>query len=405
MAHQIQNAQLKSDLVQNPLRRFNGARFTRTASYKKSFLFNLRQVNALFITAEFDSVAFRELYMTKKIVFCADGTWAHPQSPALVEDADTNVYKLYKCLAYTATQATFYDDGVGAGGNLFRHLLGGAIGQGLFQKVKDGYTAIAHVYDPNDTIYIFGFSRGAYTARSLAGMIAICGLPTKPFDTNFVETAFQAYRDSTQRSSLLATLTSYSLFDAKITCVGVWDTVGSLGIPIDPFGIDDAIYGFLDTKLHPDVLNAFHAVSIDERRREFPPTLWTPPFAVGQTVEQMWFAGVHSDVGGGYSQSGLSDVTLNWILKSALACDPANPLELVDPNTGYLTVEPKNSLDQTHESWNLLWGFPHRRSVPQTADIANSVEIRITQDLNYRPQNLQLTSTGLAPGYVIHKVV
>src|SRR5690348_5886735 len=120
--------------------------------------------------------------MAKKIVFCADGTWNHPKSPAIVSDCDTNVYKLYKLLAVTATQVPFYDDGVGAGENLLQHLLGGAFGDGLFRKIKDGYTAIAHVYEAGDAIYIFGFSRGAYTARSLAGMITACGLPTKGFD-------------------------------------------------------------------------------------------------------------------------------------------------------------------------------------------------------------------------------
>jgi uncharacterized protein (DUF2235 family) len=343
--------------------------------------------------------------MTKKIVFCADGTWCHPKSPALVEDGDTNVYKLYKCLAYTATQATFYDDGVGADGSFFQHLLGGAFGQGLFQKVKDGYTAIAHVYEQGDAIYIFGFSRGAYTARSLAGMIAICGLPTKTFDQNLVETAFRAYRDKEQRASLLAGLAPYGLFDAQITCVGVWDTVGSLGIPVDPLGVDDAKYGFLDTNLHPDVHNAFHAVSIDERRREFPATLWTLPFPVGRTVEQVWFAGVHCDVGGGYTENGLSDITLNWMLKKALACDPANPLELVNPKCSYLAVESKQALDTIHESWSLLWGFPHRRSVPPVAAIANSVGIRVEHDTSYRPPNLQWSGSTLAQAYAINNVV
>jgi len=88
--------------------------------------------------------------MTKEIIFCADGTWCHPSSPALVEDGDTNVHKLYKCLTYTATQATFYDDGVGADGGLLRHLIGGALGSGLFQKIRDGYTAIAHMYKQGD---------------------------------------------------------------------------------------------------------------------------------------------------------------------------------------------------------------------------------------------------------------
>lgn len=344
--------------------------------------------------------------MPKKIVFCADGTWNHPKSPALVSGADTNVYKIYKCLAYTASQATFYDDGVGAGGNLFAHLTGGVLGKGLFQKVKDGYTAIAHVYDEGDSIYIFGFSRGAYTARSLAGMISICGLPTKNCDQNLVETAFQAYRNKAQREALLAGLGAYGMFDAQITCLGVWDTVGALGIPVDPLGIDNAIYGFLDTNLHPDVRNAFHAVSIDERRREFPPTLWTAPFPAGRVVEQVWFTGVHSDLGGGYAETGLSDITLSWILNKALACEPANPLELVDREAcPYRNVDGKVALGAIHESWSVLWGFPRRRSLPEGATIANSVAIRIAHDASYRPPNLATLDGNLAAGYTIEEVV
>jgi uncharacterized protein (DUF2235 family) len=344
--------------------------------------------------------------MGKKIVFCADGTWNHPQSPALVENADTNVYKLYKSLAYTATQATFYDDGVGAGGNLFKHLTGGAFGAGLFQKIKEGYAAIAHVYEPDDAIYIFGFSRGAYTARCLAGMIAICGLPTKSYDQNLVDSGFQANRHKNERARLLASLGQYGLYDAQITCLGVWDTVGSLGIPVDPLGIDNAVYGFLDTGLHPDVRNAFHAVSIDERRREFPATLWTPPFAEGRHVEQVWFSGVHSDVGGGYGETGLSDITLGWMLKRALATDPDNPLELIEAvNCPYLAIDPKHALDTIHESWSPLWGFPQRRAMPQQASIANSVGIRITHDANYRPPNLNLVEGKLPPSSQISTVV
>ena len=206
--------------------------------------------------------------MPKKIVFCADGTWNEPKSPAIVSGQDTNVYKLYKSLAVTATQTTSYDDGVGTDASPVEHWLGGAIGEGLFQKIKDGYQAISQSYQPGDAIYIFGFSRGAYTARSLAGMIAICGLPTQNNAQCPVDTVFQAYRNKDQRQSLLAGLASFQLFDAKITLLGVWDTVGALGIPGALFGDSDFNYGFLDTTLHPDVQAAFHAISIDERRRQ-----------------------------------------------------------------------------------------------------------------------------------------
>src|ERR1700689_1661760 len=162
--------------------------------------------------------------MSKRIAYCADGTWDTTAS-------HTNVYKLYKALTVGADQMPFYDDGVGASGNPILKLVGGAFGTGLWQKIKDGYTKIAHVYEAGDQVFLFGFSRGAYTARSLAGMIAACGLPTQSFTDDLVETAFQAYRQKDKRQALLDSLKDRDMYDARITMVGVWDTVGSLGIP------------------------------------------------------------------------------------------------------------------------------------------------------------------------------
>src|ERR1700691_3023086 len=123
--------------------------------------------------------------MTKRIVLCTDGTWDNTAN-------NTNVYKVSKAITTSADQVGFYDDGVGANGTIIEKLAGGALGAGLFQKIKDGYTQVAHLYEQDDSIFLFGFSRGAYTARSIAGMIAVCGLPTQDFDTNMVEIAFQA---------------------------------------------------------------------------------------------------------------------------------------------------------------------------------------------------------------------
>src|SRR5271169_406690 len=144
--------------------------------------------------------------MSKRIAFCADGTWDSSAK-------NTNVYKPFKSLTVTADQMPFYDDGVGADGNPIWKLVGGAFGTGLWQKIKEGYTKIAQVYEAGDSLFIFGFSRGAYTARSLAGMIAACGLPTENFDNNLVNDAFNAYRNKDQ---LAAFQSKYNLFDAKI---------------------------------------------------------------------------------------------------------------------------------------------------------------------------------------------
>jgi uncharacterized protein (DUF2235 family) len=339
--------------------------------------------------------------MSKRIVLCTDGTWDNTAN-------DTNVYKVSKALTTTASQVGYYDDGVGSDGTPIEKLVGGAFGAGLFQKIKDGYTQAAHLYEQDDQIFLFGFSRGAYTARSIAGMIAICGLPTANFDANMVNIAFQAYRNPDQRATLLAQLyQNYEMYNAKIAMVGVWDTVGSLGIPAIFGGVDHLLYGFLDTSLHPDVLNAYQAVAVDERRAEFPPTLWTSQPVNGQTLEQVWFTGVHSDVGGGYADdsstgTALSDITLSWIMSKAWALG----LE-TDPSfqEQYGSLAAESALDSRHESWNVLWGFPHSRSIADNSSLANSVVIRYQNESSYRPGNLKFSDGAPAAGYTIVPVV
>ena len=325
--------------------------------------------------------------MSRRIAFCADGTWDGASN-------NTNVYRISKAIvAIPGEQYSFYDDGVGSDGTPIEKLLGGAVGTGLFQKIKDGYSTISSVYEEGDEVFIFGFSRGAYTARSLAGMIAVCGLPTKNPDANLVNAAFQAYRSKDQRTVILATLSAYGLVDAKMTMVGVWDTVGSLGIPAIFGAVSPLLYGFLDTGLHPDILNAYHAAAIDERREEFPATLWTSPPAVGQTIEQVYFCGVHCDVGGGYADdpstgTTLSDITLSWMMANAqalgLVFDPGVAAAFPSP------IDKKYSLDTKHESWSPLWLFPKSRDIAQNATLANSVEVRCQIDSSYRPCNLSL---------------
>ena len=337
--------------------------------------------------------------MSKQIIFCADGTWDKPSN-------QTNVRKMFDAASSIpngSNQVAFYDDGVGSDGTPFEKLAGGAFGEGLFQKIRDGYKKISRSYSQGDDIFIFGFSRGAYTARSLAGMIATCGLPTAPVDDDakLVNAAFQAYRDKSQLPAFLA---ANQMIDAKIKMVGVWDTVGALGIPAIFGGIAQT-YGFLDTNLHPDVLNAYQALAIDERRQEFPPTLWTTPATpvAGQVLVQVWFAGVHCDVGGGYPETGLSDTTFSWMLAQAmnlgLQVAPGVAAEYPSP------FDPVNAIDTIHESWSPLWLFPKPRVVPTNATLANSVSVRCQFDVDYRPGNLTLVNGVPANTYQTVPVV
>lgn len=198
------------------------------------------------------------------------------------------------------------------------------------------------------------------------------------------------------------------MYNPKITMIGVWDTVGSLGIPSVIGGVDPVFYGFLDTSLHPCVLNAFHALAIDERRFEFPATLWTSPPTAGQTIEQVWFCGVHSDVGGGEPDdvegaTALSDITLGWMMSKAsalgLQVDPAVQ------KTYTLPLDAKYALDKLHESWTPLWGFPRRRMIDKNAVLADSVVIRCQNDNSWRPANLELTDGIPANHYGVARIM
>jgi uncharacterized protein (DUF2235 family) len=349
--------------------------------------------------------------MPKNIVFCADGTWNHPDETDGGVLAPTNVYKFFNTLLQTDTQAPHYDSGVGTDGTPIDQLLGGAIGEGLFQKIKDGYTIIARSYQDGDQIYLFGFSRGAYTARSLGGMIAVCGLPAPgKFDGEATDAAFVTYRAPkmrVDRSTLLNDFVAkYSARDVQIAMVGVWDTVGALGIPGDLFnGLDTNVYGFLDTSLHPDVQAAYHALAIDEKRNEFAPTVWTTPASPAQIVEQIWFSGVHCDVGGGYAEHGLSDITLGWMMGKAAARGlvfDSKLASLYPPlDSPPMLSNPKFALDVTHESWTALWGFPATRMIGPNASFSNSVAIRWAHVPGYQPKNLPTGFPGTVGAFNI----
>jgi uncharacterized protein (DUF2235 family) len=345
----------------------------------------------------------------KSIILCADGTWntPHGDSPAA---ADTNVRKLYCALTNDPSQLKYYDSGVGTDGTPLDHLSGGAMGEGLFQKVQDCYQFLSDVLDPGDRIFVFGFSRGAYTARSAAGMIAGFGVPTINLDNMTVKRIFDAYRerDAAKKAALKTSLkAAYALQDVAIQMVGVWDTVGSLGIPGIFFNLlNQKKYGFLDTALHPLVQRGYHAVSVDERRAQFKPTLWTKPdgsfLPNDAQVEQVWFSGAHSDVGGGYAQCELSDIALSWMMHKARE---NGLLFSADAEARYLAVPVQDAVGEAHDEWKLVpWGIPAHRQVPPAAAMSNSVQLRLDGIADYRPENLQLTGSQLS-GYPIAQVL
>ncbi len=255
--------------------------------------------------------------MTKRLVICLDGTWNNADD----HQRSTNVVRIMRAIRHAddagTRQITFYDKGVGTGGPLDR-IRGGAFGRGLGENVRDGYRFLANNYEPRDEIYIFGFSRGAFTARSLAGFIGACGLLSKR-SMGRISDAWNHYRTPPRERdpAALSDMPAEDRRTAQIRCVGGWDTVGALGIPVRGLNrLRRSEFEFHDAELGGNVDVALHAVSIDEKRGPFAPTLWTrKPAESDQTVEQVWFPGVHSDVGGGYPAKDLSDLALDWMIK------------------------------------------------------------------------------------------
>jgi uncharacterized protein (DUF2235 family) len=263
----------------------------------------------------------------KKLIVCADGTWNTESETDHGSPCPTNVTKIARALLPAdkngVQQFVRHIDGVGT--ELGVKVRGGAVGRGLFHNVLTGYRFLCQNYEEGDQIFLFGFSRGAFTARSLAGLIRNSGILKRGHESAEDE-AVALYRDyapetepDAQRSIEFRAKNS---FETDIEFIGVWDTVGALGIP----GLDGRFrllkgldWQFHDVGLSKRVKKAFHALAIHEHREEFVPTLWEkkPGAPAAQVLEQVWFSGVHSDVGGGYPQTGLSDVTLRWMLDKA----------------------------------------------------------------------------------------
>ncbi len=314
--------------------------------------------------------------MPKNIVVCCDGT-GNEYGPH-----NTNVVKLYEAVVRDANQIAFYDPGVGTFSFLGRHLgrrvgraLGKAFGAGLQQNIEDAYRYLMDRYESGDQLFLFGFSRGAFTVRALAGMLHRCGLLQKG-SVNLVPYVSRIYNDPA-RHGIASDFKRTYCYECRPHLIGVWDTVGSMGWFMGR--------KFFDTTLNDDVRYGYQAVSIDEQRRKFPVSLWREDAQAGdQTIEQVWFAGVHSDVGGWYTEAGLSDIALKWMLNKA----EAQGLLLRPDWYDALAPDPAGTI---HESRTGLWRLwrPAPRIIPPGALIHESVRERMeNQTLGYAPLNL-----------------
>jgi uncharacterized protein (DUF2235 family) len=344
----------------------------------------------------------------KRLIACTDGTWDKPGDTKDGESYDSNVCLLYNAIKDVAEDGTkqlkAYDTGVGSSFGWRDRLLGGTMGTGLDRKIMEMYSFLMLNYQPakppdkSDEIYLFGFSRGAYTARSLVGFIRCCGI-LKPENLHLLETAFGLYRDRNKYTSpdsdaMVAFRRNFSIEDiTHIHLLGVWDTVGSLGLPLSVFKLyNSEKYQFHDVTLSSTVKHAFHALAIDERRKLFEPTLWEPSTKVvtgevKQISEQRWFPGVHCNIGGGYEDRGLSNGSLHWMAEKANGAG----LEFNNHKLGHFHKEPtarlRNSYTLPFWFWHKIWReVKGRKHLDQQFD--ESVDTRLKELKSYRPQNL-----------------
>ncbi|ETA05557.1 hypothetical protein BJF87_20485 [Gordonia sp. CNJ-863] len=247
--------------------------------------------------------------MRKRLIICCDGTWKSAKDPRI-----SNVEKIARAVktdaADGAVQLVHYVNGVGTGSSWSDRVFGGAFGRGLDANLLDAYRFLVLNYEPDDEIFVFGFSRGAYTARSLAGMIGKVGLITprqlaEDPTSNLFEKALQLYRDKERHAPLGR--------EVPVAFIGVFDTVGALGVP----GITRHKHKFHDVNLGKRVEVARQALAIDECRLTFDPCVWEKADNTQTDVKQVWFEGVHSDIGGGLEVVEPSELTLAWMVWEA----------------------------------------------------------------------------------------
>jgi uncharacterized protein (DUF2235 family) len=368
----------------------------------------------------------------RNIVICCDGTGNQ------FGDYNSNVIKLYATLQINEKQLGYYHPGVGTMGapaarnkleEKWSMLMGLAFGAGFMTNVGDAYRYLMNVYRAGDDIYLFGFSRGAYTVRALAGVLHMFGLLCPgndglvPYVTRMFGSASKDLAKGKDTFDVAERFKQTFSRDVILHFVGVWDTVSSVGWVYDPVTLPFSAR-------NPEMKIGRHAVSIDERRCFFRDNLWGKPFEPGephyrfdckQDIKQVWFAGVHSDVGGSYleKQSGLSKLALEWMLREAslagLMVDPARAAAVLgrspqpDGKQPYAPPDPAACL---HNSLTAAWWpiefVPHkyydkparktkwripvgaRRFIPVDKSIVmhESVQQRLDAGVGYNPPNL-----------------
>ena len=334
----------------------------------------------------------------KRIAIFCDGTWNKPDELVKGMPCPTNVAKMADALALNSEDGTFqllyYDTGVGSEGSWMRRILEGMTGTGILKNIRQAYQFIVKNYEQGDELFFFGFSRGAFTVRSLAGLIRNSGILKKE-NSDQIRKAFDLYRSRKKkdhpngREATLFRKTFAVENITKIKFIGVWDTVGELGNPLFLNGIVSKRNQFHDYDLSSHVNYAFQALAIDEKRKSFQDALWYQQAdSKNQILEQVWFAGAHSDVGGGYLEHELSDVPLKWLLEKAQKYQ-------LSFGTVEMNLNPIGKMHKSYKSfymvfrkWSRKIGVVDSENGKTYETIHPSVLERYNNDKTYRPKNL-----------------
>lgn len=314
--------------------------------------------------------------MGKNIIICCDGTGKE------YGKYNTNVVKIFEIILKDPNkQIAYYDPGVGTlsahgaityTAKFITKLYGLAFAYGITQNIEDAYEYLMDKYEENDKVYLFGFSRGAFTVRALAGMLNKCGLLQKG-SNNLIPYASRMYRFGSDVDAA-GFKKAFSRI-CKPYFIGVWDTVKSVGLI--------RRRRFPNARLNPDVSFGRHAISIDEKRSKYRPNLWEKSENTEQDIKQVWFAGVHSDVGGGYEEDGLANIALKWMIGEA----EKKGLYIDDKAVQKISPDHKDKLHNTLLPfwWILGWWY---RKIDPGSQIHDSVYQRIRDVKKYKPMNL-----------------
>jgi len=332
----------------------------------------------------------------RRIIVCSDGTWNSPDDEDRGKVKPTNITKLSRSIKPVdlngVSQIVFYDEGVGTGWG--QKMVGGITGKGLSENILEAYRFISHNYNEGDELYLFGFSRGAYTSRSLSGLIAQAGMLRKD-DVFYLEQMYELYKSQNSETNIRKFIRDKKLdsYPVRIKMLGVFDTVGALGIPFGGLnnvlaGLDLIEFQFHDVKLSPIVDYAYHALAVDERRVPFEPTLWKGKTAKTKEMEQRWFVGVHSNIGGGYNPDGLANLTLKYMVSKAQALG-------LEFDHDYLKHFKGSYKSKLRESMTLKYRLlgEHIRPIALAdksgQSIDDSVHARMQHNARYKPKNVK----------------